>query len=284
MSQGATPSLTTGSDNSPRTILAGNVTTLADVGDVQGNVAEGEHGAILPGEGEVRLADAGAVPQESGPTRGSSNGLSNTDVGRTSVSGDVANVSELAAEAAELAAEEREALAVPSYMASEGSRTDGQVLDDLQDAEAQREAEEAHAIAASGVGSHGDVADVADMADIADDEVQAEAEAADKGASGVASHGDVADIADVADLLEDEAEAEAEETADARSDALPSSNPNPTPTTTPTPTPSPSPDPSPNPNPNPRRPRTSTRASAHRKRCPTFTYPPSSTTSSPVSA
>ena len=58
--------------------------------------------------GEVRLADAGAVPQEPGPTRGSSNGLSNTDVGRTSVSGDVADVSELAAEAAELAAEEQE--------------------------------------------------------------------------------------------------------------------------------------------------------------------------------
>ena len=114
----AAPGVTTGSDNnSPRTILAGNVTTLADVGDVQGNVAEGAHGGIPPGEGEVRLADAGAVPQESGPRRGSSNGFSNTDVGRTSVSGDVANVSELAAEAAELAAEEREAVAVPSYMA-----------------------------------------------------------------------------------------------------------------------------------------------------------------------
>ena len=175
----AAPGLTTlaGSDNSPRTILAGSVTTLADVGigDVQGSVADAaERGSIPPGVGEVRLAnpnpnpnsnpnpnpnpnpnanqvrlaDAGAVPQESGPRRGSSNGLSNTEVGRTSVSGDVANVSELAAEAAELAAEEQEALAVPSFMASEGSRTDGQVLDDLQDAEAEHEAEEAQAIAA----------------------------------------------------------------------------------------------------------------------------------------
>ena len=202
------------------TILAGNVTTLADVGDVQGNV-EQAHQAHPPGEGEVRLADAGAVPEEPGPTRGVSSTDAGGTVGRTSVSGDVANVSELAAEAAGHDAEEREALAAPStWMASEGSRTDGQVMDDLQDAEAQQEAEEAQAIAASGVGSHGDVADVADMADIADDELQADEEAADKGASGVASHGDVADIADVADLLEDEAEAEAEETADARSDAV----------------------------------------------------------------
>ena len=160
MGDSPTPSLTAGSERSPRTVLTGNITTLADVGVVRGNVAGDAPGgmpraAVPPGEGEVRLADAGTVPEESGPTSASSN----TDLGRTSVSGDVANVSELAAEAAELAAEAAAAEAVPSYMASEGSRTDGQVvLDDLQDAEAQAEAEDRVAVDASGVGSHGDVA------------------------------------------------------------------------------------------------------------------------------
>ena len=54
----AAPGLTTlvRSDSSPRTILAGSVTTLADVGigDVQGSVADAaERGGIPHGWGEV---------------------------------------------------------------------------------------------------------------------------------------------------------------------------------------------------------------------------------------
>lgn len=205
-------------DQSPRTILG--VTELAEHDSltqfVQGSAADVDVPAVMVSQsaGEVTLADAGMVPEASVVRM---NGSSITDMGRTSVSGDVANVNELAVEAAELAAEEAEQRAVPSYMASEGSvQADGP--DDLQDAEAEAEAEEADVRSDTALADVGDVADLFEEADSKGDLSEFAAVASD-----IAD----LDVADLEDVTEDEgaagpsafadsaeAEAEAEEMVD----------------------------------------------------------------------
>ena len=202
------------SDQSPRTILG--VTELADAGVVQGTAADVDIPAVMvsQGAGEVTLANAGTVPETSVARM---HGSSITDMGHTSVSGDVANVNELAVEAAELAAEEAADRAVPSYMASEGSvKADGP--DDLQDAEAEAEAEEADVRSDAALADVGDVADLFEEADSKGDLSEFAAVASD-----IAD----LDVADLEDVTEDEAgagpsafadsaqaEAEAEEEVD----------------------------------------------------------------------